>query len=88
LDDHYEKRKSRKNNLVHRYFLTICSFQPLYGKLSDTFGCKAALLFAYSVFGLGSLCCGLARNISELIAARALAGMGGGADDCEFSCLS
>lgn len=28
------------------------------------------LLFAYSVFGIGCLCCGLARNIDELIAAR------------------
>lgn len=28
------------------------------------------LLFAYSVFGVGCLCCGLARNIDELIAAR------------------
>jgi MFS family permease len=29
------------------------------------------------VFGLGSTLCGLARNIEELIAARALAGIGG-----------
>lgn len=28
------------------------------------------LLFAYSIFGIGCLCCGLARNIDELIAAR------------------
>jgi hypothetical protein len=75
LDDYYEKRESRKTNLVYRYLLTICSFQPLYG---DTFGRKSALLFAYSVFGLGSLSCGLARNINELIVARALAGIGGG----------
>ncbi|KAI4217563.1 MAG: hypothetical protein LQ351_000159 [Letrouitia transgressa] len=60
------------------YFLTLTSFQPLYGKLSDIFGRKPALLFAYSVFGLGCLFCGLARNMDELIAARAFAGMGGG----------
>lgn len=52
------------------YFLTLTSFQPLYGKLSDIFGRKACLLFAYAVFGIGCLCCGLARNIHELIAAR------------------
>lgn len=52
------------------YFLTLTSFQPLYGKLSDIFGRKACLLFAYAVFGTGCLFCGLARNINELIAAR------------------
>ncbi|KAJ5340629.1 hypothetical protein N7541_009753 [Penicillium brevicompactum] len=60
------------------YFLSLTSFQPLYGKLSDIFGRKPCLLFAYAVFGLGCLCCGLARNINELIAARVLQGIGGG----------
>lgn len=52
------------------YFLTLTSFQPLYGKLSDIFGRKACLLFAYAVFGIGCLFCGLSRNIQQLIAAR------------------
>ncbi|KAL8687885.1 MAG: hypothetical protein Q9218_006065, partial [Villophora microphyllina] len=60
------------------YFLTLCSFQPLYGKLSDIFGRKSALLFGYAVFGIGCLFCGLARDMNELIAARAFAGLGGG----------
>lgn len=60
------------------YFLTLTSFQPLYGKLSDIFGRKACLLFGYTIFGLGCLGCGLARDIKELIAARAFAGIGGG----------
>ncbi|MCJ1373392.1 hypothetical protein MMC20_004620 [Loxospora ochrophaea] len=60
------------------YFLTLTSIQPLYGKLSDIFGRKPALLFGYAVFGTGCLFCGLARNMSELIAARAFAGIGGG----------
>ncbi|EMC94812.1 hypothetical protein BAUCODRAFT_562953 [Baudoinia panamericana UAMH 10762] len=60
------------------YWLTLTSFQPLYGKLSDIFGRKAALLFAYSVFGLGCLFCGFARDINQLIAARAFAGIGAG----------
>ena len=52
------------------YFLTLTSFQPLYGKLSDIFGRKACLLFAYAVFGTGCLLCGLAQDIKQLIAAR------------------
>lgn len=38
------------------------------------------LLFAYSVFGIGCLCCGLARNIDELIAARVNCSRGGDVD--------
>ncbi|THW86473.1 MFS general substrate transporter [Aureobasidium pullulans] len=60
------------------YFLTLTSFQPLYGKMSDIFGRKSCLLFAYLVFGLGCLACGLAQNMNQLIAARAFAGIGGG----------
>jgi MFS family permease len=60
------------------YFLTLTSFQPLYGKLSDIFGRKACLLFAYTIFGTGCICCGLAQNMQQLILARAFAGVGGG----------
>ncbi|PTB43201.1 hypothetical protein M441DRAFT_134330 [Trichoderma asperellum CBS 433.97] len=60
------------------YFLTLTSFQPLYGKLSDIFGRKACLLFAYAVFGLGCLGCGLAQSMTQLCVARAIAGIGGG----------
>ncbi|OJJ06266.1 hypothetical protein ASPVEDRAFT_45672 [Aspergillus versicolor CBS 583.65] len=60
------------------YFLTLTSFQPLYGKLSDIFGRKSCLLFAYAVFGTGCLFCGLAQNIHQLIAARVFQGIGGG----------
>jgi MFS family permease len=57
-----------------RYFLTLTSFQPLYGKLSDIFGRKPCLLFGYSIFGLGCLFCGFAKNLVELVGARAFAG--------------
>ena len=60
------------------YFLTLTSFQPLYGKLSDIFGRKACLLNAYAIFGIGCLFCGLAKDINQLIIARAIAGIGGG----------
>jgi MFS family permease len=69
---------SKTSWIATAYFLTVTSIQPLYGKMSDIFGRKACLLFAYTTFGIGCLFCGLARNINELIAARAFAGIGGG----------
>lgn len=69
------------------YFLTLTAFQPLYGKLSDIFGRKACLLFAYAVFGLGCLGCGLARSMLELCIARAVAGIGGGGINAVISIL-
>ena len=50
-------------------------YRPLYGKLSDIFGRKTCLLFAYTVFAVR---CGLSRTMTELIASRALSGIGGG----------
>lgn len=70
---------NRTSWIATAYFLTLTSFQPLYGRLSDIFGRKACLLFGYVVFGLGCLFCGLAQSIEQLIAARAFAGIGGGA---------
>ena len=60
------------------YLLTQTAFQPLYGRLSDIFGRKAATLFASSVFLVGSLLCGLSRTFVQLCVARAIAGIGGG----------
>ncbi|KAE9388840.1 MFS general substrate transporter, partial [Gymnopus androsaceus JB14] len=59
------------------YMLMLASIQPLYGKLSDIFGHKSCLLFAYSVYGFGCLGCGLSSNLVQLVAARALSGVGG-----------
>lgn len=70
-----------------RYFLTLTSCQPLYGKLSDIFGRKECLLFSYVVFGLGCLGCGLARDINQLIVSRAVAGVGGGGMNAVVSIL-
>lgn len=64
--------------IANAYFLTLTAFQPLYGKLSDIFGRKSCLQFAYAIFGLGCLFCGLSKTIDQLILARAFAGIGGG----------
>ncbi|KAM0286294.1 hypothetical protein ACHAQH_001025 [Verticillium albo-atrum] len=69
------------------YFITLTSFQPLYGKLSDIFGRKECLLFAYTIFGLGCLGCGLAQNFTQLCVARAIGGIGGGGMNSVVSIL-
>ncbi|KAJ6256757.1 Vacuolar membrane protein [Drechslerella dactyloides] len=69
---------SKTSWIAAAYLVTTTSIQPLYGKLSDIFGRKACLLFAYVVFAAGSGWCGLARSMDELIVGRAVAGVGGG----------
>jgi EmrB/QacA subfamily drug resistance transporter len=51
---------------------------PLYGKLGDVYGSKPLFVFAISIFLLGSVLCGLAWGMPELIAFRAIQGVGAG----------
>lgn len=67
------------NWIATSYLLTVTSFQPLYGRLTDIFGRRPCLLSAYGIFGIGCIVCGLATNINVLIAARLFQGIGGGA---------
>ncbi|KAL4069436.1 major facilitator superfamily domain-containing protein [Scleroderma citrinum] len=60
------------------YMLTQTAFQPLYGMLSDLVGRKNVLYASMFIFATGSLLCGAAVSIKNLILARALAGIGGG----------
>jgi MFS family permease len=80
-------RLTRPVFVAPRYFLTLTSFQPLYGKLSDIFGRKECLLFAYAVFGIGCVACGLAQDIAQLCIARAVSGIGGGGMNAVVSIL-
>lgn len=60
------------------YLLSVCCFTPLYGRLADILGRKGAMLLALSLFGSGTIFCGLAPSMGALITARTVAGMGGG----------
>ncbi|KAG8935126.1 hypothetical protein FRC02_008477, partial [Tulasnella sp. 418] len=60
------------------YLLSSCCFTPLYGKASDIVGRKTAFLVALTLFTCGTALCGVASSMKALIAARAIAGMGGG----------
>ena len=60
------------------YLITSTISTPLYGKLSDQYGRKPFYLFAIIIFIVGSVLCGLAQNIYELAAYRAIQGIGAG----------
>jgi EmrB/QacA subfamily drug resistance transporter len=60
------------------YLLASAVSTPLYGKISDLFGRKRIFQFSIGIFLLGSVLCGLSQNMSQLIAFRALQGLGGG----------
>jgi EmrB/QacA subfamily drug resistance transporter len=61
------------------YLLTSTVPIPIYGKLSDIFGRKRVILFGIVVFLAGSALSGAAQTMNQLIAFRALQGLGAGA---------
>jgi EmrB/QacA subfamily drug resistance transporter len=64
--------------VVTAYLLAITAVTPLYGKLGDLYGRKVVLQGALVLFLVGSALCGLAQGMTELIAFRAIQGLGGG----------
>jgi EmrB/QacA subfamily drug resistance transporter len=64
--------------VVTAYLLASTIAGPLYGKLGDLYGRKIVLQVAIVIFLVGSALCGLSQNMTELIAFRALQGLGGG----------
>ena len=64
--------------VVTAYLLAITVVTPLYGKLGDLYGRKVVLQGALVIFLVGSALCGLAQGMTELIAFRAVQGLGGG----------
>ncbi|WEH36738.1 MFS transporter [Streptomyces sp. AM 4-1-1] len=63
---------------VTAYLLASTIGLPIYGKLGDLFGRKGVFQFAIIVFVIGSALAGWSRTMNELIAFRAVQGVGGG----------
>jgi EmrB/QacA subfamily drug resistance transporter len=64
--------------VVTGYMLASTATTQVWGKLGDQYGRKFLFLGAIVIFLVGSALCGQSRNMGELIAFRALQGVGGG----------
>jgi EmrB/QacA subfamily drug resistance transporter len=60
------------------FMLASTTVVPLYGKLSDIYGRRSIYAIAMVLFLIGSVLCGWATNMTQLIFARALQGIGAG----------
>jgi MFS family permease len=64
--------------VVTAYLLTSTASTPLYGKISDIYGRRIVFQFAIITFLIGSFLAGASQNMTQLIATRALQGLGAG----------
>ena len=64
--------------VVTAYLLASTATTPLWGKLGDMFGRKTVFQVCIVIFLAGSVLCGQARNMVELVSFRGLQGIGGG----------
>jgi EmrB/QacA subfamily drug resistance transporter len=64
--------------VVTAYVLASTATMPLYGKMADQYGRRPMIFTALATFLVGSVLCGLAGGMTELIVFRAIQGMGAG----------
>ncbi len=69
---------SRLSWVTSAFLLAQTAVTPVYGKLGDLYGRKRILQSAVVLFLIGSALCGLAGDMTELIAFRAVQGLGAG----------
>lgn len=64
-------------NAIISYVLTLALFMPVSGFLADKFGTKKVFIISLILFSLGSLLCSLSPNLTFLVIARVIQGIGG-----------
>ena len=69
---------ARLSWVVTAFLLCSTIATPLYGRLSDMYGRRRLMIVSISVFLAGSILCGLSRSMLQLIAFRAVQGLGAG----------
>ena len=64
-------------NAIIAYVLTLALFMPVSGFLADKYGTRRIFIFALLLFAAGSVFCGFSSNLTQLVIARVVQGMGG-----------
>ncbi|MGW0909674.1 MDR family MFS transporter [Streptomyces sp. NPDC002853] len=64
--------------VVTAYLLTTAASTPIWGKLGDMYGRKGSFMTAVVIFLIGSMLSGVAQDMNQLIAFRAVQGLGAG----------
>lgn len=63
--------------IINGYLLSLCALMLVGGSLGDLLGRKKGYLIGILIFSGASIACGFAANVQQLIAARAIQGVGG-----------
>src|SRR6266404_3205943 len=63
--------------VVEAYSLFLSALLLVGGSLGDRYGRRLIFLIGVALFALASVCCGMAASINQLVAARAIQGIGG-----------
>ncbi|WP_404939274.1 MFS transporter [Pseudomonas sp. JDS08PS003] len=79
LEDRLQGRFTDLQWIMNAYTIACTVVLMATGALADRFGRKRVFVLSIVAFGLASLLCGLAQNMTVLIASRALQGLAGGA---------
>jgi len=66
------------SGVVTAYLVTLAVVMPVSGWVGDRFGARSVLLGSVGLFTAASALCGVATSLPELVAFRALQGIGGG----------
>lgn len=69
----------RASWIINAYLLVYVAVMPLAGRLTDLWGTRRLFTAALGLFTLGSLLAGLSQDLDQLIAARMIQALGGGA---------
>ncbi|MBQ0151335.1 MAG: MFS transporter [Chryseobacterium sp.] len=64
-------------NAIISYVLTLAVFMPASGFLADKFGTKKIFITALILFSIGSIFCALSQDLTQLVIARIVQGVGG-----------
>ncbi len=63
--------------VLSSYMLSVAVFIPLSGWVADRFGTRRVFASAIALFTLGSILCGMSRDVHVLVACRVVQGCGG-----------